>query len=235
MALQLGFDGAIKLGNCDDSSARMALELTRDRYEAYVKAIDVGESERSTYWRIMFAVLSVHSPLEATFAAYRSLRLWKARFGRIPTVPVLKRLLLNARGDDGTVTQYCYQKATYLRAFDVAWSKDRTGFVRGDDTDLAWRDRLQRNVKGLGLAKASFAVALSAPSTSDVCCIDTHMYQLFVGKVPTSTISRRQYLELEDKVRALGKEYGLGTFTAQWCLWDAKRGSSNPHSVLATI
>lgn len=112
---------------------------------------------------------------------------------------------------------------------------DKTPFLRNGDSDSDWRARIQRNVKGLGLAKASFAVALANPATSDVCCIDTHMYQLFTGIVPKSSIKPSVYLALENAIRELGKEFGLSTFATQWCLWDAQRGQSNPHSVLATI
>lgn len=238
MAIQLGLDGlSVKLVDAhtgDDSHLREVLALTRDRYQAYVRAIDVGETEKATYWRIVFAILSVHSPLDATFEAYRALRVWRARFGRIPSQRKLANLLATARGTDGVI-QYQNQKAIYIREFDAKWTAARETFTRNGDSDEVWRARIQANVKGLGLAKASFAVCLSNPATSDVCCIDTHMWRLFTGKPATGSIPKRIYLELESKVRELGKEFGLSTFATQWCLWDAMRGQSNPHSVLATI
>lgn len=233
MAVQLGFDGSLHLTSGDDASVRQVLALSHDKYHAYASAIDVGDSERATYWRITFAILSVHSPIEATFEAYKSLRLWRARYARMPSVAVCNRLLRNSHGVDGSVTQYCYQKSLYLREFDLAWTSDRTRFTRNGESELAWRDRLQRNVKGLGLAKASFAVCLSNPATSDVCCVDTHMYQLFAGNVPANAIPRKAYLAIEEKIRAYGKEFGIGTFVAQWALWDAKRGHANAHAILA--
>lgn len=233
MALQLGFDGNVRLTGGDDASIREVLSLTRDKYHAYASAIDVGDSERATYWRITFAILSVHSPIEATFEAYKTLRLWRARFQRMPSQGKLNMLLRTSYGSDGSITQYCYQKAMYLREFDAKWLENRGQFLRNADSESVWRDRLVKNVKGLGLAKASFAVALAAPATSDVCCIDTHMFQLFAGKVPTTSIPRKMYLAIEEQIRAYGREFGLSTFAAQWCLWDAKRGTSNAHAVLA--
>lgn len=235
MAIQLGLDGlSIRLVDRNEDSLREILAYTSDRYRDYTRAIDVGESDKATYWRIIFAILSVHSPLDATFEAYKSLRIWRARFSRIPSERKLSTLLLLARGIDGVV-QYQNQKAKYIREFDANWSRDSSAFTRNGESDFAWRARIQANVKGLGLAKASFAVALSAPSTSDVCCIDTHMFQVFAGFVPKSTIGKRAYLAMEDKVRTLAREFGLSTFACQWALWDAKRGSANPHSALATI
>ena len=237
MAIQLGLDGtSVRLVDAhkDTQQLREVLALTRDRYDSYVRAIDVGESDKATYWRIVFSILSVHSPLDATFEAYRALRVWRARYNRIPSQRKLGTLLLLARGNDGVI-QYTNQKAIYIREFDAKWAADKEQFLRNGDTDADWRARIQRNVKGLGLAKASFAVALANPATSDVCCIDTHMYQLFTGIVPKSSIKPSVYLALENAIRELGKEFGLSTFATQWCLWDAQRGQSNPHSVLATI
>lgn len=232
MTLQLGFDGAVKLLDGSPESLRECLALTGDRYREYARAIDPGDSERGVYWRIVFSLLSVQSPLDATFSAYKTLRLWRARFGRVPSQGKLRSLILNARGSDGVV-QYTHQKALYIREFDANWREDPARFLRCGDTDADWRARIQANVKGLGLAKASFAVALSNPATSDVCCIDTHLHAVFTGHPARSTIPRRVYLELESRVRALALEFGLSTFAAQWALFDAHRGTANNHAALA--
>lgn len=235
MALQLGFNDSIKLLDSDDDSIRQVLSLTARKYDGYVRSIDIGESDKATYWRIVFSILTVHSPLDASFEAYRAVRVWRARFGRIPSQRKLASLLLGAKGNDGVV-QYAPTKAGYIVQFDKDWSTDKAKFTRNGDDDIAWRTRIQANVKGLGLAKASFAVALSAPATSNVCCIDTHMYALLTGNGPAkSAIGKRLYLELEQRVRTWAAEFGLSTFACQWALWDAKRGVSNPHTILGTL
>ena len=235
MSLQLGFDGAVKLTGSDDESLRQCLTLTRERYRGFVAAIDAGESPKAVYWRLVFAILSVHSPLSATFAAYSTLRLWKARFSRMPSHRKLHSLLLIAKSSDGNVTQYCYAKATYIIDFDKAWQQDSSRFFRNGESDADWRTRIQRNVRGLGLAKASFAVCLSSPTTADICCVDTHIFALFMGRVPGKAIGKRTYLAIEERIRKLAREHGLSTFATQWALWDAHRGIVNAHSALATI
>lgn len=236
MAIQLGLDGGIKLiGHGDEDAMREVLAYTAPRYADFVKAIDVGETDKAVYWRIIFSILSVHSPIDATFEAYRALRLWRARFGRFPRQATAVRIIRNARGTDGVV-QYQNQKADYVCGFDEAWRKDSTLFTRNGESDDAWRLRLQRNVRGLGLAKASFAVALAAPATSDVCCIDTHMFALFTdGRPPSKMIGKRAYLAIEERVRKLAHEFNLSTFACQWALWDARRGVTNPHTALAAL
>jgi thermostable 8-oxoguanine DNA glycosylase len=237
MAIQMGLDGvSVKLidAHRNTDNVREILALTKDRYVAYTRAIDVGETDKATYWRIIFAILSVHSPIDATFEAYRALRVWRAKFQRIPSAKKLATLIALARGIDGVV-QYQFQKASYIREFDAKWTANKDLFTRNGDSDSEWRLRIQANVKGLGLAKASFAVCLANPSTSDICCIDTHMFRLFAGKPATGSIGKKLYLALEDRIRELANEFGLSVFAAQWCLWDAMRGQANPHSVLATI
>ena len=200
--LQLGFDKAVKLTSYDDAALREVLALTASDYGRMAESLDTDGSDASVYWRIQFAILTVHSPLDASLEAYRRVRLYKARYGRLPGQAKLAGLLLAARANDGVV-QYCGQKARYLKAFDAAWRSDRTVFLRGFDGDDAYRLRLQKNVLGLGLAKASFAVALMSPSTSDVCCIDTHMYQIFAGSVPKGSVAKRVYYEIEERIRGI--------------------------------
>ncbi len=236
MPIQNGFDG-IKIlpdsrGRYLPSDMRTILEMTGDKYAGYVAALEYGDSEPETYWRIVFAILSVHSPIGATFAAYSRLRLWSARFERMPSVKRLASLIGTARASDG-VCLYPYQKATYVHDFDAAWRHDATTYTRNGDDDNVYRLRLWRNVRGLGLAKASFAVALTAPSTSDVCCIDTHIFRILTGVRPHSSIRPSVYLHLENRVRCMARKAGISVFAAQWALWDAARGVSNPHSGLA--
>ncbi len=234
MALQLGFGDAVKLLTDDDASIREVLGLTAARYRDMARRIDVGEDSRAVYWRIVFAILTVHSPIDASFEAYRSLRLWRARFGRLPGQQKLASLLLGARGSDGVI-QYAPSKARYVREFDKAWQADARRFTREGDSDSDWRARLKRNVLGLGWAKASFAVALCSPASADVACIDTHIYALFHGgRPPGKSLSKRVYMETEARVRAYARGHDLSTFACQWALWDARRGSVNPHLALAT-
>lgn len=231
MAIQYSLFGGVRITSAED--APEVLALLGGQYRELASAIDAGESDTAVYWRIQFALLSVHSPIEATFEAYRQVRLWHARFKRLPSRQRLQTLLLGAKGSNGQVTQYCWQKSGYMLEFDKAWKSDRTCFTRNGETDSDWRFRLVRNVKGLGIAKASFAVALANPSTSSVCCVDTHMWQLWHGQPPRSSIGKRAYLEVETAIRDLGASAGLGAFVAQWALWDAKRGfGANAHACL---
>jgi thermostable 8-oxoguanine DNA glycosylase len=232
MALQLGFDGTVRLADRRKESLQAAIDATLPKYQDFTAAIEPGDSDREVFWRLAFAILSVHSPIGATFQAYKVLRAWRAINGHFPAQWRLAQMIGRAAAYDGVV-QYAPTKARYLLALEQQWRRDRASLLRGNDSDHEWRLRLARNVKGLGIAKASFAVALCCPTTSDVCCIDSHMYQLFTGKTPKSSIPKGQYLDIEATIRRLARRCKVSTFTIQWLLWDAKRGIQEPHSVLS--
>ncbi len=233
-SVQLGFDGNVKLVGADDASLDVVVNLSREKYETLACAIDPSASDGdAVYWRIVFALLSVHSPIHATFKAYRGLRIWSVRFGRKPGFhQTIERVLRASNADDGAI-MYAPTKAYYIADFTRAWESDSSPFTRNGDTDHEWRLRLWRNTRGLGIAKASFAVALCNPLTADVCCVDTHIFALFTGSPARKGIKPVVYLAIEDAIRDLARKHGLGTFLVQWILWDAKRGISESHSALA--
>jgi len=233
-SLQYGFDGSIKLHGADSKTLDIAVELSRERYTTFACAIDPqADDGDAVYWRIVFALLSVHSPIGATFNAYRTLRLWSVRFGRKPRFhQTIERILRSSNADDGAIL-YAPTKAWYVADFTRAWESDSVPFTRQGDTDHEWRLRLVRNVRGLGLAKASFAVALCNPLTATVCCIDTHIHQLLTGAIPRKAIKPVVYYALEAQIRRLARRHKLGVFVVQWILWDAKRGIPESHSTLS--
>lgn len=228
MALQLGFEGAVKL--IDQSSIPAALDLTIGRYEEYVHRLAHPHSEESTYWRIVFSILTVRTAFDATVQAYERLR----ENGEVPrSQDILARWLAEARGErTGMTVQYPGQKARYLRAFSAKWREDPKQFTSNGDKSTGWRDRLIKEVTGLARAKASFAVCLADPLGSDVICLDRHMCRLMLGYVPTGRIPTGRYDRAERKLLTLARAYKVPPFAVQWCLWDAVRGSIEPHASL---
>ena len=224
---------AIQYG-CDDAAIDTAITLTRDTYIEYARAIEPADTGEPVYWRIVFALLTVHSPIHASFAGYDALRAWRARYSRLPAnAAAIRRILETTRADDGYGVLYAPTKARYIADFSRAWVLDPTRFERNGDDDISWRYRVQANVRGLGLAKASFAVALCNAAESNVCCIDTHIHALYTGSIaPRGGVRRAPYLAIEDTIRRKAAEHGLSTFVLQWLLWDAKRGTREAHSAL---
>lgn len=96
----------------------------------------------------------------------------------------------------------------------------------------AYRYRLQRMFKGLGIAKASFAVSLLYPTEADVACVDTWMQKVFLGNTSFKQLRKPVYEMVEAKIRVYAKKFGCSTFLAQWMIWDHARGGSfNAHDI----
>lgn len=207
-----------------EDKLRAVLAETGEGYQRLAATLDTDESPEAVYGRIVFAMLTVNSPIDASLAAYKQVMLAGAQ------APNLAEIIGTQWRGVGSPVMYANQKAKYIREFDERWGRNPYLFTCAYDDDDMWRTRLAHSIRGLGIAKASFAVALVKPSEADVCCIDTHMFQILQG----SGFYRKEseYRRLESKVRQLAGEFGLSTFAAQWCLWDAKRGEVNEHREL---
>lgn len=179
-----------------------------------------------------FAIVSAHTPFHEAIQAWQTLNaidwhewpLWE----RDAVAGACERL--NERANKAAALIELTGKVAerpagyYLRGRHESWQ--------------SYRERVRREVQGLGRAKASFAVCLLYPTTADICCLDTHMQQL-LGRVEGKdwsarpcTVHRRSYEHLEAQVRRWGKRYGLPAFLAQWVLWDLKRGKTEMHDAL---
>lgn len=225
MPLQLGFDGSVK--SIGKDSIPDVLRLTLDRYRQYVEKLAHPLTPDNVYWRIVFAILSVHTAFEPNVLAYELLR----SRGMPKRWQTLTRWLAGVKSKDGAVIQFQGQKARYVLDFTASYQVEPTQFCPNGDGSTGWRDRLMK-IRGLARTKASFAVCLADPLGSEVVCIDRHMARLLLGKAPKA-ISRKEYDACESEILALAKGYNAPPFAIQWCLWDAQRGRIETHEVLA--
>jgi len=189
----------------------------RQRYLGMATLIEPNLHDWRHVWtRAAFAILSANATFKVAVAAlsYATKRIGTAdpealsAFGMVPQkAKWLNNLPIGARA-----------LSTLLRA-------------QSETTWYEYRLRLSRHIGGLGLAKASFCVALLYPTTADVACIDTHMQKVYLGYSAFKTISVKAYLAVEAKVRTLAQRHDVGTFIAQWMIWDATRGKVEDHAI----
>jgi thermostable 8-oxoguanine DNA glycosylase len=122
-------------------------------------------------------------------------------------------------------------KADYC---NEAWELLKTSFWGKIEAQNwhGYRLSLQHRFRGLGLAKASFAVALLYPLEADVACIDTWMQKVFLGRESFKQLGLKDYMAVEARVRRYGRRFGVSTFLAQWMIWDhARGGKPNSHAI----
>jgi thermostable 8-oxoguanine DNA glycosylase len=190
----------------------------REKYLASARFIDSKVKDADfVFSRIAFAILSANTPFDAS-------------------VKALNYVLENAGAVSRVDIQefQCFPaKADFVNALHDACVADHTRFLRAPRE--AWSDyryRLQREVKGLGIAKASFAVSLLYPLTADVACVDTWIQKVFLGNTGFKSLGKVQYEMVEAKIRSYARRIGVGTFIAQWLIWDFQRGRGmNDHAI----
>jgi thermostable 8-oxoguanine DNA glycosylase len=186
------------------------------QYEVYAQAITPSSySDEEIFSRIAFAILSANSPFEDSVKALN-----------VVTKAFKRRIAIHY--SDIIYYKQVPAKARYLNKLA---RMNLTTLLREDETWHDYRLRLKRTVKGLGLAKASFAACLLYPLTADVACIDTWIQKVFMGHTGFKTLGIRDYTLVEAKIRTYGACFGISTFLAQWLIWDHARGTSNAHAI----
>ena len=193
------------------------ITLHRDTYRGMATLITPDPSNASQVWaRLAFAILSANAPFEhavgalAYCAKHKGRVEWGTGLERYAGMVPAKVDYVNALPLGGTVL-------TLTRHEDEPWHD--------------YRMRLYQDVAGLGLCKASFAAALMDPIEADVACVDTHIQRVYLGHRAFKALNRATYLEVEDQIRRVARQYGLGTFLTQWLIWDHARGRLTDHAV----
>jgi thermostable 8-oxoguanine DNA glycosylase len=107
------------------------------------------------------------------------------------------------------------------------WTDPTEFYGKPGETWGAYRQRLVERIPGMGMAKTSFVLEMTWPTSAEVICIDTHILQLY-GCRP-GRLSKAKYTELEkhwvDRCLAMG----LAPAIARARYWDAKQGYENSH------
>ena len=103
--------------------------------------------------------------------------------------------------------------------------------------------RRDYKLPGLGHCKLSFGACLIDPMGANVVCLDTHILQVYMGRMPTkqevSKVYRKLdvYSDIESQLLSEAEDVGLPPFAYQWAVWDWKRArvdhkSPSDHSFL---
>lgn len=120
-------------------------------------------------------------------------------------------------------------KADYLNA--LPGPELINGLLKKEyETWHEYRIRLSKNVKGLGLAKASFAACLLYPTEADLACVDTWIQKVFMNQT-FKELGIKNYCKVETKIRRIAQRHGINTFLAQWMIWDHTRKVMTDHSI----
>lgn len=180
-------------------------------YYEYARTITPNLLNWRHVWdRVAFAILSANTDAQLAATALRSMRTERDQTHK----PGMEIRVTGAPG----ITP---DRLTYVRALPVG---EKTAFLRRHrhETWDEYRIRLRNENHGLGITKASYAVALLYPLDADVCCLDVWMQRVLYRdrEHDFAWLSDDQYRALEARVRGVANTLAICTALAQWIMWD---------------
>jgi len=192
------------------------LESNHARYRTFAERITPDLADKTqVYSRLAFAILSANSPFDDTVKAL--------------DVAMLK--LGSLQPSDISRFKMVPEKAYYLNRAYLQLELRQWQPKKNPLDWQAYRLEVKDKFKGLHLAKASFTLGLLYPTTADVACIDTWIQKTFLGHSGFRSLNLATYVAVESRIRAYAKRFGIGTFLAQWLIWDFARGTQNNHDI----
>lgn len=196
----------------------------KEKYEGFAHVITPGKyTDDEIFYRVAFAILSANSPFDDSVKAL-NICIKKREQG------------IAVKPQDIVWFKQVPAKAKYINRLNRI---DLQSLLRGEnllhkdklETWHEYRIRLKHSVKGLGLAKASFAACLLYPLDADLACVDTWIQKVFMGHTGFKNLGIADYLLVESKIRTFANCFGISTFLAQWLIWDHVRGNVSNHAI----
>lgn len=186
------------------------------RYASYWGNL-AAKDDKEFFQRFLFAFCSVHTTWESNVRGYAEIKDYEAWLS--DKTELRRRLIASRCGLHNNRTEYIYGFA------EKFWA-DPAEYRRGDSEPWwMYRDRLERRIKGLGLAKTSYALEMAFPLECDVVCFDVHMLRLY-GDVDAGRDPIR-YEKFEDDWVKRAKKLGVAPYIARNVYWDKLQGKQD--------
>ena len=185
-------------------------------YPQYFKDIK-PKDELGIFNRFLFAFLSVHTTWESNIRAYEIMK------GNPNWDPAEIENKLKESG----VGLY-NQRTRYISQFTHNYRKHSEWYLRRrTEKWKEYRNRLSKNILGLGLAKTSFAIEMIYPTSAWISCIDVHIAR-FCGENPIKLRNQNIYNRAENKIIDLSRKNKVLPTQFRWEYWDKLQGYNNP-------
>ena len=170
----------------------------------------INDTEKFQRW--MFAFMSVHTSWERNIIGYNSIKNW---WDWINQWDILQdRLVLSRVGIQ-------YNMLKYINQFTLKFWSNPSYYDKGiNETWTHFRNRLVNDIKGLGMAKVSFALEMIHPTNAEVVCLDTHLFQAYGLN---QTKHSKQYGTLETHWVENSRKKDLPPYIARCIYWDRKQ------------
>jgi hypothetical protein len=170
----------------------------------------INDSER--FQRYLFAFMSVHTTWERNIIGYNSIKDW---WTWINQWDILEDKLIESR------VGLQNNRLRFIRNFTLKYWSNPSYYNKGFNEDwVDFRNRIMKEITGLGLAKSSFAVEMIYPLEAEIVCLDTH---LFAAYGLEQTKHRKMYSELESHWIENSRNKNIPSYIARCIYWDRKQ------------
>ncbi len=189
-------------------------EEIKFQYDYWKKLKPINDSER--FQRFLFAFTSVHTSWEANIRGYNLIKDWWTWMNQWDN---LKEKLIESR------IGLHNNRLRFISEFTLKFWSNPSNFDRGFNENWnGFRNRIVKEITGLGLAKSSFAIEMIYPDEAEVVCLDTHLFQAY-GLDQTK--HRKKYDLLENHWVKNSVKKDLPPYIARCIYWDRKQEKSD--------
>jgi thermostable 8-oxoguanine DNA glycosylase len=180
------------------------------QFDYWKKLKPINDSER--FQRFLFAFMSVHTSWESNIRGYNLIKDWWTWMNQWDN---LKEKLIESR------VGLHNNRLRFISEFTLKFWSNPSNFDRGlNENWNGFRNRIVKEITGLGLAKSSFAIEMIYPDEAEVVCLDTHLFQAY-GLDQTK--HRKMYDNLESHWVKNSVKKDLPPYIARCIYWDRKQ------------
>ncbi len=191
-------------------------EDERNRETVYWNSI-APDNDSECFKRFLFAYCSVHTTWESNIKAYSLIKNWWEWINKWDVLE--DRIKQSGAG-------LFRNRVRFIKDFtEKFWSNP--SFYTQQQEDESWtdyRNRIEKTILGLGMAKSSFAIEMMYPTIGQVFCADTHMFQLYGLN---QTKNAKLYCDIERHWVRLSFEFNIAPYIARCIFWDRKQKQEN--------
>ena len=191
-------------------------------YEEYWKSISpINSNEIFRRW--LFAYTSIHSTWQSNVRSYNHIKnfeQWKNDKSKLAELLFLSKSgLQNQRTENiwDFKNKFFDNPDSFIKSSSESW------------VDL--RNRLAQNLKGIGLAKVSFALELCYPNNVEIVCLDVHMLRALrmneQGYRADSKKEIAEYMTGENVWLEKSKRIETSPYITRCLYWDILQGHKN--------
>lgn len=185
-------------------------EEIKFQYEYWNRLKPINDTER--FQRFLFAYTSVHTTWEANIRGYNLIKDWWTWMNRWD---VLEQKLIESR------IGLHNNRLRFIKDFTMKFWSDPSYYEKSSTESWSeFRNRIEKNIKGLGLAKSSFAIEMIYPTEAEVTCLDTHLFQAYgLDQIK----HKNKYGEIEKHWVENSQRKDLPSYVARCIYWDRKQ------------